>query len=266
MTPLPPDRDPSHRLPRRLVLGGVASALGLGAAGCARPRDVRAQGGFIVGSTATGVPFSFIDMRTYDLTGAMVDIARAVGAEAGFAVQMQVTAFAALIPSLTAKKIDIISAAMLRTPAREAVAAFSAPVYAYGGAVALRADDAASHPSLERLRGRRVGAQVGTRFVDQLDAAGVDGVKTYDNLADCLRDLRLGRLDAVFGDAPIIRYYLRVTGADRIRLDESYRPAELEEVCLVLRKDDPELLARVNAAISRIRTTTIAGIVAKWGL
>lgn len=266
MPPSPTDRHPSPGLPRRLVLGGVASALGLGAAACAKTSDVRAAGGVVVGSTATGVPFSFIDMRSHELTGAMVDIVRAVGVEAGFAVEMQVTAFAALIPSLTARKIDIISAAMLRTPAREAVAAFSAPVYAYGGAVAVRADDASSHATLPQLRGRRVGAQVGTRFVDQLAAAGVDEVKTYDNLADCLRDLRLGRLDAVFGDAPIIRYYLRVTGADRIRLDESYRPAALEEVCLVLRKDDPALLARVNAAITRIRSTTIAGIVRKWGL
>jgi len=212
------------------------------------------------------VPFSFIDMRSHELTGAMVDIVRAVGVEAGFAVEMQVTAFAALIPSLTARKIDIISAAMLRTPAREAVVAFSAPVYAYGGAVAVRADHAASYATLAQLRGRRVGAQVGTRFVEQLAAAGVEDVKTYDNLADCLRDLRLGRLEAVFGDAPIIRYYLRVTGTDRIRLDESYRPTELEEVCLVLRKDDPALLSRVNAAIAQIRSTTIAGIVRKWGL
>lgn len=266
MPPLPTAHSIPAGLPRRLVLGGFASALSLGAAACAKTSDVRAAGGFIVGSTATGVPFSFIDMKSHELTGAMVDIARAVAAEAGFAVQMQVTAFAALIPSLTARKIDIISAAMLRTPAREAVVAFSAPVYAYGGAVAVRAADTAANPSLSHLRGRRVGAQVGTRFVDQLAAAGVDGVKTYDNLADCLRDLRLGRLDAVFGDAPIIRYYLRVTGTDQIRLDESYSPADLEEVCLVVRKDDPALLTRVNAAIARIRSTQIAGIVRQWGL
>lgn len=266
MPPLDIARNLPSGLPRRLVLGGVATMLGLGAVACSRTPDVRAAGGFIVGSTATGVPFSFIDMKTHELTGAMVDIARAVAAEAGFAVQMQVTAFSALIPSLTARKIDIISAAMLRTPAREAVVAFSAPVYAYGGAVAVRAGDTAANSSLSQLRGRRVGAQVGTRFVDQLASAGVESVKTYDNLADCLRDLRLGRLDAVFGDAPIIRYYLRVTGTDQIRLDESYRPADLEEVCLVLRKDDPALLTRVNAAIAQIRSTKIAGIVRQWGL
>lgn len=262
MTPLFALRSP----PRRRLLAGALSMAGLALAACARTSNIRASGGFVVGSTATGVPFSFIDMRTHGLTGAMVDIVRAVAAEAGFPVETKVTAFAALIPSLTARKIDIISAAMLRTPAREAVVAFSDPVYAYGGGLAVRADDPASHASLAALRGQRVGAQVGTRFVEQLAEAGVSGVRTYDNLADCLRDLRLGRLDAVFGDAPIIRYYLRVTETDRIRLDETYRPAELEEVCVVLRKDDQDLLARVNAAIARIRSTTIAAIVRKWGL
>lgn len=265
-TPTYADRLSPRGTPRRRMLAGAVCALGLPAAACAERSDVRAAGGFVVGSTATGVPFSFIDMRTNALTGAMVDIVRAVAAQARFPVDLQVTAFAALIPSLTARKIDIISAAMLRTPAREAVVAFSDPVYAYGGALALRADDRAAYPRLSLLRGRRIGAQVGTRFVEQLAAAGVEGVKTYDNLADCLRDLRLGRLDAVFGDAPIIRYYLRVTGTDRIRLDAAYRPSDLEEVCLVLRKGDRPLLARVNRAIAEIRSTTIAGIVAKWGL
>lgn len=188
MTSFPTLRSP----PRRRLLAGALSMAGMALTSCARTSDVRAAGGLVVGSTATGVPFSFIDMRTHEVTGAMIDIVRAVAAEAGFQVETRVTAFAALIPSLTARKIDIISAAMLRTPAREAVVAFSDPVYAYGGALAVRADDTASYRRLSDLRGRRVGAQVGTRFVDQLAGANVDDVRTYDNLADCLRDLAAG--------------------------------------------------------------------------
>jgi len=236
------------------------------AGACSDMADIHAEGGFLVGSTATGVPFSFIDMRTNDLAGAMVDIVRAVAAQAGFPVALEVTAFAALIPSLAARKIDIISAAMLKTPAREKIVAFSDPVYAYGGAVVVRAKDTSTYSTLEALRGRRVGAQVGTRFVEQLNAAGVTELRTYDSIADALRDLRLERLDVAFGDAPICRYYMRVTQTDVLRIDESYQPTELEDVCLVLRKDDQALRERINAAIAQIRTTTIAEIVRKWGL
>lgn len=242
-------------------MAGLAATV----AGCAPRDDVRDRGGYVVGSTATGVPFSFLDVKTNSLTGAMIDIVQAVTRRAGFPVSLAVTPFSALIPSITARKIDMIAAAMLRTPAREQVVAFSDPVYAYGGAVAARAADDRSYAALADLQGLRVGAQVGTRFVEQLDKAGVSGVKTYDNLADVLRDLRLGRLDVAYGDEPIIRYYLRVTRTTAIKLAPGYRARELEEVCLVLRKADPRLPA-VNAAIGAIRQTEIAAILRTWGL
>lgn len=244
---------------------GLVAGLTAMAAGCAPRDDVRARGGYIVGSTATGVPFSFLDVKINGLTGAMIDIARAVAQRAGFPVSFAVTPFSALIPSLTARKIDMVAAAMLRTPERARVVAFSDPVYAYGGAIVTPASDTRSYAALADLRGRRVGAQVGTRFVDQLAAAGVSGVKTYDNLSDVLRDLRLGRLDVAYGDEPIIRYYLRVTRSKTLKLAAGYRAGELEEVCLVLRKGDPRLGA-VNAAIDAIRGTEIAHILATWGL
>ncbi|MCR5880672.1 ABC transporter substrate-binding protein [Phenylobacterium sp. J367] len=249
---------------RRAVLAGLgASAM---AAGCAPRSEARRTGGVVVGSTATGVPFSFYDVRTNTLTGAMVDIVKAVAAQAAMPVEVQVTAFSALIPSLTVGKIDLIAAAMLRTPAREAVVDFSDPVYAYGGAVVVPADDPGAYPDLARLAGRRVGAQVGSRFVDQLAEAGVGDVRTYDNLADILRDLRLGRLDAAYGDEPIIRYYLRVTRTRALRLAPEFAPGAREQVCLIMRKGETELAARLNTAIAAIKDTRIAAIVKAWGL
>src|SRR5690606_40822846 len=53
-----------------------------------------------------------------------------------------------------------------------------------------------------------------------------------------LRDVRLKRLDVAYGDEPILRYYLRVTRSKVLRLVESFKPTALEDVCLILRKDD----------------------------
>ncbi len=52
-----------------------------------------------------------------------------------------ITPFSALILSLAAGKIDMIAAAMLRTPERERVVAFSDPIYHYAGALIVRGDD-----------------------------------------------------------------------------------------------------------------------------
>ena len=163
-------------LRRRSVLAAAASAV---LTNCQR---APASTAVAVGSTATGVPFSFIDPRTNALTGALVDIMDAVARTAALPVRLEALPFAALIPSLTARKIDVIAAAMFKTPAREKIVAFTNPVYAYGGGVVLPSHDPRPVLRLEDLRGRRVGAQVGSVFVGQLKAAGVQDVLTYDNL------------------------------------------------------------------------------------
>lgn len=221
---------------------------------------------YMAGSTATGVPFSFIDPKTNTLTGAMVDIMKAVAAAGGFQIELRVMAFSALIPSLTARKIDIISAAMLKTAARAKVVDFSEPVYSYGAGLVVPSSDSREYRSVDDLKGMTVGVQVGTRFFEQLQNVGAKQIKTYENLIDILRDLKFGRIDAGYGDAPIFAYQLAQLKSLKIRLVKSFTPPTIEDVCLVTRKSEPELLERTNSAIRRIKATQIKAIVAHWGL
>src|SRR3569833_1778179 len=70
-----------------------------------------------VGSTPTGIPFTFLDTKTNTIQGIMVDLITEIGKDAGFQVQIEPMQFSALVPSLTSSKIDIISAAMFATAA-----------------------------------------------------------------------------------------------------------------------------------------------------
>jgi len=242
------------------------SALEIALVSLAAPRAQPAGKTYIVGSTATGVPFSFIDVKTNTLTGAMVDIVKAVAADAGLQIDVRVTAFAALIPSLTSRKIDIISAAMLKTAAREKVVDFSEPVYSYGAGLVVLANDTRNYQRIEDLKGLTVGVQVGTRFFEQLQSAGAKQVKTYDSLMDMLLDLSVERINAAYGDAPIFAYELGQLKVQKARLAKSFKPPSIEDVCLVVRKGEPELLGRLNAAVKRIQTTKIKAIIDRWGL
>src|SRR6266581_2960984 len=71
-----------------------------------------------VGSTPTGIPFTFLDTKTNSIQGIMVDLITEIGKDAGFQVQIEPMQFSTLIASLTSSKIDIISAAMYITPPR----------------------------------------------------------------------------------------------------------------------------------------------------
>jgi len=221
-----------------------------------------------VGATATGVPFTFLDVKTNSIQGMMIDTVAAIGRAGGFNVNVQQTVFSALIPSLTSNKIDIISAAMLKTPARQQVVDFSDPVYSYGEGLLVKSDDAKAYATLDDLKGEVVGAQVGTVFLDMLNKKGIyKEVRSYDSIADMTRDLSLGRIKAGLGDQPIIAYQLRQNTFQGVKLVPTYKPVNVGDVCLVVRKGDTETLARVNKAIAAIKADgTLAKIVQKWGM
>ncbi len=245
---------------RRTMLGMTG---GLALAACT-PRQ-RASGEMWVGSSPTGVPFSFVDPATNELTGAMIDVARAVLGELGLAGDYRAAPFSALIPSLTTGRIDMIAAAMQRTPGRARIVDFSAPVFSYGGGLVVSDEDRGHYPALADIRSKRVGAQVGTRFVDQLQSAGVTRVKTYDGLGEIVRDLANGRIDAGYGDAPILRYQLRVGPKRAVRMVEEFSPPVEEDLCLIVEKGDP-LLGRINEAVAKLKAARIPTILRQWEL
>ena len=126
-----------------------------------------------VGSTPTGMPFTFLDTKTNTIQGVMVDLITEVGKDAGFQVQIEPMQFSTLIASLTSSKIDIISAAMFITAARKEVIDFSEPVYTYGEGLLVPKTDTKDYTKPEDLKGEVVGAQVGTAFVDALKKIGI---------------------------------------------------------------------------------------------
>src|SRR6266568_1250862 len=118
-----------------------------------------------VGSTPTGIPFTFLDTKTNSIQGIMVDLITEIGKDAGFQVQIEPMQFSALIASLTSNKIDIISAAMFVTAARKEVIDFSEPFYTYGEGLVVPKTDTKDYTRQDDLKGEVVGAQVGTAFV-----------------------------------------------------------------------------------------------------
>jgi polar amino acid transport system substrate-binding protein len=221
-----------------------------------------------VGSTPTGIPFTFLDTQTNKIQGVMVDIVTAVGKEAGFEVQIEPMQFSALIGALTSNRIDVVAAAMYITEPRKQVIDFSDPIYTYGEGLVVPKSDTKAYATQDNLKGETVGAQVGTAFVDALKKSGLfSEVKAYDTIPDILRDVNAGRLKAGFADYPILDYNLKQGGFPEARIVESYKPATVGAVGIGVRKGDTELLAKINASLAKLKANgTVAKILDKWGL
>ncbi|HJS73556.1 MAG TPA: ABC transporter substrate-binding protein [Vicinamibacteria bacterium] len=223
---------------------------------------------YLVGASSSGVPFTFLDVESNAPRGIMVDIVRAVGDDAGFATDVKMLPFNALIPSLTSGRIRLIAAAMVITPARQEIVDFSEPVYSYGEALIVEAADATEYETLEELKGKVVGAQVGTVYIDALQESGLfPEVKIYDSIADILRDVGVGRIEAGFGDHPIVAYQLGLGTHPEVRLVRSYQPRIVGSIGIGVRKGEGELLGRINVSLTRLKENgTIAKILAGWDL
>ncbi|MBR8208840.1 amino acid ABC transporter substrate-binding protein [Burkholderia cenocepacia] len=219
-----------------------------------------------VGATATGVPFTFLDVKSNSIQGMMIDAITAAGKSAGFRVDVQQTVFSALIPSLTTQKIDIISAAMLKTPARQQVVDFSDTVYSFGEGLIVKADDPGRYTSMDDFKDQVVGAQVGTAFVDALNKKGIfKEVRTYDSIADIMRDVALGRIKAGFADQPIVAYQIEHGVNRQVRLVPEYQSVVKGQVCFIVRKGDNATLEQLNGAIRKMKSDgTLQQILQKW--
>jgi polar amino acid transport system substrate-binding protein len=247
---------------RRLFIATAALA------GLALAHPAQAQPALKVGSTPTGIPFTFLDTKTNTIQGVMVDLVAAVGKDAGFAVAIEPMQFSTLIASLTSGKIDIISAAMYITPARKEVIDFSEAVYSYGEGLVVPKTDTKDYVGFADLKGETVGAQVGTVYVEPLKKTGLFAeVKIYDAIPDILRDVNTGRLKAGFADYPILAYNLQQGLFPDVRLVKSYKATVLGSIGIGVRKSDGELLKKIDASLAKLKADgTLKQILAKWGL
>jgi len=220
-----------------------------------------------VGATPSAVPFNFLDPQSNTLRGLMIDIADAVGKEVGFTPEIMPIPFTSLVPALQTGKIQIIASAFARTPARAEVVDFSSIVVSYGEGLIVPAKDTTAYLSFADLKGKVIGVQVGTSYVEPITAvSGFKEVKLYDTMADMVRDIALGRLDAAFGDGPVVAYQVRQVGA-KVRLVDTYKPVIATDIALAVKKGDSETLAKLNAAIDKLRQDgTLRTILAKWAV
>jgi len=235
------------------------------------PTLLHAQGHYKVGTAATAVPFNFYDSKTSQLKGAMIDIAHAVAKQANFTIEIESMTFGAMIPAVQAGRVDFISAAMVKSAERAKIVDWTDPFYAYSETLVVKASDQTDYTTLDPLQGEIVGAEADTLYARMLMAkGGFKEIRTYETLIDIVRDVERGRLKGGIIDRPIISYYMKqgeLGFLKNVRVAQEYKSNVIGDVGFVVRKNNPELLAILNKAITELKANgTIARILNEWGV
>jgi polar amino acid transport system substrate-binding protein len=255
------------------LTAGVLAALvvaGVAAAAVTPPPAIKSAGKILFCTDATYPPEESIPTGSTNPVGSDIDIASGVAAQMGVKAQFKNTGFDGIIAALKAKKCDAIISGMNDTPDREKQVDF-VDYLKVGQSIMVKKGNPEHLNSLASLSGKTVSVESGTTNRDFLAAqskklvqAGKKAIsiKTFPKDTDAAAALKAGRVDAYFGDSPVVVYYVNKDKS----LAVGGSPINPIAIGIAIRKGDP-LKAATQKAISALYANgSMKKIVAKWGM
>jgi len=230
--------------------------------------DMKKQGAAKVVITSSSPPHGFLDAKTNSLKGIMFEVAQAIAADWGVKADFTEVPFGALIPTLTSKRADLMSAPLFITPQRAEVVDFSDPVYGWGEGLVVAEGKPADYPELKSLAGKNVGCLVSSVQCELLKKVdGIKDVRTYPDYIQLLADVRAGRIDVAMIDPPSIAYQIATHGITGVKRVENYTPVNAWKIGLAVNKGDKELLEAINGSLKKLKASgQLKKILDGWGV
>ncbi|PEY42317.1 ABC transporter substrate-binding protein [Bacillus cereus] len=204
-------------------------------------------------------PFNFKE-NDGKLVGFDVEIGEALAKKMGMKPVPVTNPWETLIQGLKAKKYDVILGSMAITEERLKAVNFSNPYYRSGAQIFV-AKKNNSISSVEDLKGKKVGVVKASTFKALVEKQ-TDQITEYDSDITALMDLEPGRVDAVITDQMV---GLRMIKEGKSNIKEAGKPLNLDEMGIAIRKDDKEMVKKVNKALDEIiKDGTYEKISKKW--
>ena len=212
-----------------------------------------------IGTDATYEPFTY-KAPDGQLVGFDIDLSRALCAELKRRCVFVESTWEALIPSLLAKKYDLIMSSMTITDQRKKTVNFSDKLTDIPYRVIVRRGSGLDG-SPAALKGKKIGVLKGSTdadFADKYYAKAGAAVQRYESTQDSYLDLSSGRLDALIGNLVEMKSGFLAKPEGKAFEFAPYEPKD--PVILgygtgaALRKQDTRLKAELDAAIKTIRS------------
>ncbi len=218
----------------------------------------------VVGLDDNFPPMGFRD-ESNELVGFDIDMAREAAKRLGVEVQFKPIDWSGKEAELNGKRVDVLWNGLTITEERKKNIAFTAP-YMVNHQIIMVASKSPIQNKAD-LAGKIVGAQEGSSAVDAIKkepevAASLKELKTFGDNVSALMDLSTGRLDAVVVDEVVGRYLASKRAGEYRVLEENFGT---EDYGVGVRKDDTELLTKLDGALSSMKEDGTSGKIAtKW--
>ncbi len=216
-----------------------------------------AQKNLIFATEATYPPFESI-AADGKMQGFDIDVLNAICQHLQAQCEFVNQPWDSLIPSLKMGKFDGIFGALNITPERLKQIDFSAPYY-YPQAAFVTTKDGADMLDAKMVKQKTIGVQGGTTYAAYLakNYAANNQIKSYNSIQEALLDLKSGRINAVFGESPVMQYWLENNNADNHYVLQSISSQDKDYfgggVAIGIAKNNSELVTAINQAIEAMQ-------------
>ena len=232
--------------------------------------QIKARGELQIGCEAAYVPFTYRDARK--IVGYDVELAEIFCKTLGVKPNFIDTAWAGVIPSLYAKKFDVIMSSMSYTKERLERVAFTIPYAEASQAMLVRAGDAGTIKGVTDLNGRTIAVKLGSpgqilqeRIAGSLKSAGGAGfkeVRVFDDHPSAYVALAQNRVDAVLNTVPTLAMVLK-DAPGKYALVKGIGADNWAGIAA--RKEDAEIVSFLNTELGRLKADgTIYKLQEKW--
>jgi polar amino acid transport system substrate-binding protein len=256
----------------KIASAGAAGTLvpGLATAQAVTLAQIKAAGELKIGCEAAYVPFTYRDAGK--IVGYDVELADIFCKTLGVKPNFIDTAWSGVIPSLYAKKFDVIMSSMSYTKERLERVAFTIPYAEASQAMLVRAADSGVIKGASDLNGRVLAVKLGSpgqvlqeKMLASLKSAGGAGFKelrVFDDHPSAYVALAQNRVDAVLNTIPTLAMVLK---------DAPGKYAIVKGIGadnwagIAARKEDPEIVTFLNGELARLKADgTLYKLQEKW--
>ncbi|WP_337008483.1 transporter substrate-binding domain-containing protein [Pantoea sp. AS142] len=208
--------------------------------------DIKTRGELKCGVYSDVPPFSSPDPQTRQLVGMDVDLCHALGKQMGVKVVLMPTSVEARIAVIATGRADVLIANLAYTKTRGKQIQFSDPYYVAKEMLLVK--QANGNKTLEEFKGKRISATKGTTSEQSIHLKGGKAV-TFQDAASAFLALQQNKVVGFVTNTMTGIKMISQARKDGIELAMIKEPMALEPIGVGMKRDEPALLASVNASL-----------------
>ncbi|HET7837154.1 MAG TPA: ABC transporter substrate-binding protein [Variovorax sp.] len=243
------------------ALGVCLSALSL-LAHADQWADIAARKELRCGTFADVPPFAAPDPKTREMVGHDVDLCNALAKELGLTAKVTPLSVEARVPEVKLGRVDVTIANLAYTKSRGEQIQFSDPYYVAKEMLAVKASDPGTTKA--DFKGKRLSSTKGSTSELSIKMNGSEPV-TFQDTGSAFMAVQQNKSMGMVANTMTITKLVNQSKTEGVPLKMIKEPMVLQPIGIGMKKDEPQLLAKVNGALYALeKSGELDRLWAKW--